>query len=96
MGESVDNCLNLDGVSALIHLPTGCAEQTMSTMSPAINAIKFMDATDQWINLNAARREEAKSMIKSGKPHQYSTAMIQSGKPHQYSTAQCTVTVCIA
>ncbi|XP_012693394.2 complement C4-A [Clupea harengus] len=66
MGESVDNCLNLDGVSALIHLPTGCAEQTMSTMSPAINAIKFMDATDQWINLNAARREEAKSMIKSG------------------------------
>ncbi|XP_017346150.1 complement C4-A [Ictalurus punctatus] len=66
MGESVDNCLNLDGVNELIKLPTGCAEQTMVKMSPAIHAMKYLDATNQWLSLNAQRREEARTMIQAG------------------------------
>ncbi|KAI4872891.1 hypothetical protein NFI96_018588 [Prochilodus magdalenae] len=66
MGESVDNCLNLEGVDNLIQLPTGCAEQTMVKMSPAIHAIKYLDATHQWLFLKAERRDEAQSMIQSG------------------------------
>ncbi|KAG7321636.1 hypothetical protein KOW79_014494 [Hemibagrus wyckioides] len=66
MGESVDNCLNLEGVNNLISLPTGCAEQTMVTMSPAINAMSYLDATNQWLSLKAERREEARRMIQAG------------------------------
>uniref|UniRef100_A0AAY5EWD2 Complement C4 gamma chain n=1 Tax=Electrophorus electricus TaxID=8005 RepID=A0AAY5EWD2_ELEEL len=66
MGESVDNCLNLKGVEQLIQLPTGCAEQTMVKLSPAIHAIRYLDATNQWLYLNAERREEAQTMIQSG------------------------------
>ncbi|KAJ8280122.1 hypothetical protein GJAV_G00050780 [Gymnothorax javanicus] len=66
MGESADNCLNLEGVDKLIKLPKGCAEQIMVTMSPAINAMTYLDATDQWLYLNPRRREEAKEMIQRG------------------------------
>ncbi|KAG5269341.1 hypothetical protein AALO_G00200930 [Alosa alosa] len=66
MGESAGNCLNLEGIKTMIILPTGCAEQTMTKMSPAVNAMKYLDATDQWINLRADLRDEALSMIKSG------------------------------
>ncbi|KAB5550613.1 hypothetical protein PHYPO_G00055780 [Pangasianodon hypophthalmus] len=66
MGESVDNCLNLDGVNELIKLPTGCAEQTMVKMSPAIHAMNYLDATNQWLSLKAERREEAQTMIQAG------------------------------
>lgn len=66
MGESVDNCLNLDGVDNLIELPTGCAEQTMVKMSPAIHAMKYLDAANQWLYLKAERRDEAQSMIQAG------------------------------
>ncbi|GAA6065786.1 complement C4 [Tachysurus ichikawai] len=66
MGESVDNCLNLDGVNELIKLPTGCAEQTMVKMSPAIHAMSYLDATNQWLSLKAERREEARDMIQAG------------------------------
>ncbi|XP_046718191.1 complement C4-B isoform X1 [Silurus meridionalis] len=66
MGESVDNCLNLEGVNELIKLPTGCAEQTMVKMSPAIHAMNYLDATNQWISLKAERREQAENMIQAG------------------------------
>ncbi|KAK3561057.1 hypothetical protein QTP86_026381 [Hemibagrus guttatus] len=66
MGESVDNCLNLKGVNNLIKMPTGCAEQTMVKMSPAIHAMSYLDATNQWLSLKAERREEAQSMIQAG------------------------------
>ncbi|XP_073719211.1 complement C4 isoform X2 [Misgurnus anguillicaudatus] len=71
MSKSVDNCLNLEGVNKLIKLPKGCAEQTMVLMSPAIHAIRYLDATNQWISLKAERRDEALSMIETG----YSTVL---------------------
>ncbi|XP_067306533.1 complement C4 [Pseudorasbora parva] len=71
MGESIDNCLNLEGIDKLIQLPTGCAEQTMVKMSPAIHAMRYLDATGQWISLKAERRDEAQSMIQNG----YSTVL---------------------
>ncbi|KAG5269340.1 hypothetical protein AALO_G00200920 [Alosa alosa] len=69
MGESASNCLNLEGIEKMIILPKGCADQTMAEISPAVNAMKYLDATDQWLNLRADRRDEALSMIKSGKSY---------------------------
>ncbi|NWW71026.1 CO4 protein, partial [Climacteris rufus] len=66
MDESVENCLSLSGVEKLIQVPTGCAEQTMVKMAPAVYAIEYLDASEQWVNFNPERKKEAISMIEKG------------------------------
>ncbi|NWR73543.1 CO4 protein, partial [Centropus unirufus] len=66
MDESVENCLSLTGVEKLIQVPTGCAEQTMVKMAPAVYAIEYLDASEQWVNFNPERKEEAINMIEKG------------------------------
>ncbi|NXT57896.1 CO4 protein, partial [Pluvianellus socialis] len=66
MDESVENCLSLNGVEKLIQMPTGCAEQTMVKMAPAVYAIEYLDASEQWVNFNPERKEEAINMIEKG------------------------------
>ncbi|XP_074941910.1 complement C4-like [Phalacrocorax aristotelis] len=66
MDEPIENCLSLTGVDKLIQVPTGCAEQTMVKMAPAVYAIEYLDASDQWVNFNSERKEEAISMIGKG------------------------------
>ncbi|NWV59930.1 CO4 protein, partial [Malurus elegans] len=66
MDESVENCLSLSGVEKLIQVATGCAEQTMVKMAPAVYAIEYLDASEQWVNFNPERKQEAISMIEKG------------------------------
>ncbi|NWZ93337.1 CO4 protein, partial [Nesospiza acunhae] len=66
MDQSVENCLSLNGVERLIQVPKGCAEQTMVTMAPAVYAIEYLDASEQWVNFNPERKQEAISMIEKG------------------------------
>ncbi|XP_009867930.1 PREDICTED: complement C4-like, partial [Apaloderma vittatum] len=66
MDESVENCLSLTGVEKLIRLPKGCAEQTMVKMAPAVYAIEYLDASEQWVNFNPERKVEAINMIERG------------------------------
>ncbi|NXW64348.1 CO4 protein, partial [Eurystomus gularis] len=66
MDESVENCLSLTGVEKLIQVPTGCAEQTMVKMAPAVYAIEYLDASEQWVNFTPERKEEAINMIEKG------------------------------
>ncbi|NXV92856.1 CO4 protein, partial [Calonectris borealis] len=66
MDESVENCLSLTGVEKLIQVPTGCAEQTMVKMAPAVYAIEYLDASEQWANFNPEQKEEAIKMIEKG------------------------------
>ncbi|NWI56273.1 CO4A protein, partial [Calyptomena viridis] len=66
MDKSVENCLSLTGVEELIQVPTGCAEQTMVKMAPAVYAIEYLDASEQWVNFDPERKQEAFSMIEEG------------------------------
>lgn len=66
MDGSVENCLSLSGVEKLIQVPTGCAEQTMVKMAPAVYAIEYLDASEQWVNFNPERKQEAVGMIEKG------------------------------
>ncbi|NWR14726.1 CO4 protein, partial [Emberiza fucata] len=66
MDQSVENCLSLNGVERLIQVPTGCAEQTMVKMAPAVYAIEYLDASEQWVNFNPERKQEAINMIEKG------------------------------
>nr|XP_033772923.1 complement C4-like [Geotrypetes seraphini] len=64
--ETVNNSLSADGVSRLIRVPTGCAEQTMIYMAPGVYAMKYLDETEQWISLNPERKIEARKTMESG------------------------------
>ncbi|XP_009941067.2 complement C4-A [Opisthocomus hoazin] len=66
MDEPVENSLSLSGVEKLIRVPKGCAEQTMAKMAPAVYAIEYLDASEQWTNFNPERKEEAINMIEKG------------------------------
>ncbi|NXL38120.1 CO4 protein, partial [Glaucidium brasilianum] len=66
MDEPVENCLSLTGVEKLIQVPTGCAEQTMVKMAPAVYAIEYLDASEQWVNFNHERKQQAINMIEKG------------------------------
>ncbi|KFP80014.1 Complement C4, partial [Acanthisitta chloris] len=66
MEESIENCLSLTGVEKLIQVPTGCAEQTMVKMAPAVYAIEYLAASEQWVNFSPERKAEAISMIEKG------------------------------
>ncbi|NXL90741.1 CO4 protein, partial [Alectura lathami] len=66
MGDSVENCLSLDGIEKLIQLPTGCAEQTMVKMAPTVYAIEYLDASEQWKTFSPERKDEAIKMIERG------------------------------
>ncbi|NXE46864.1 CO4 protein, partial [Casuarius casuarius] len=66
MGESTENCLTAAGIDKLIRVPTGCAEQTMVKMAPAVYAIEYLDASEQWVDLNPERKDEAVRMIEQG------------------------------
>ncbi|XP_065703458.2 complement C4-A-like [Patagioenas fasciata] len=66
MDQPIENCLSLTGVEKLIQVPTGCAEQTMVKMAPAVYAIEYLDASEQWVNFDPEKKEEAISMIEKG------------------------------
>ncbi|NWX24655.1 CO4 protein, partial [Aegotheles bennettii] len=66
MDTSVENCLSLTGIEELIQVPTGCAEQTMVKMAPAVYAIEYLDASEQWVNFNPEKKEDAMEMIETG------------------------------
>ncbi|NXU49474.1 CO4 protein, partial [Turnix velox] len=66
MDEPVENCLSLTGVEKLIQVPTGCAEQTMVKMAPAVYAIEYLAASDEWDNFDPEKKEEAIKMIEKG------------------------------
>ncbi|XP_078501967.1 complement C4-like [Lissotriton helveticus] len=64
--ETVNNSLAADGVSRLIRVPTGCAEQTMIYMAPGVYAMRYLDETEQWTQLGPERRDEARETMEKG------------------------------
>ncbi|KAJ1134675.1 hypothetical protein NDU88_001124 [Pleurodeles waltl] len=64
--ETVNNSLSADGVNRLIRVPTGCAEQTMMKLAPAVYAMKYLDDTEQWTQLGPERRDEALEAMNGG------------------------------
>ncbi|KAF7665743.1 hypothetical protein LDENG_00132690 [Lucifuga dentata] len=60
------NLLSPEGVHSMIILPTGCLEQTMSKLTPTIVALRYLDMSEQWIELPAGARDVALDHIERG------------------------------
>ncbi|XP_067830197.1 complement C4-B-like isoform X2 [Heptranchias perlo] len=66
MGETVQNCLTPEGINRLIRVPKGCAEQTSIYMAPTVFAVRYLDKSEQWLNLKAERKDEALQNVEAG------------------------------
>ncbi|XP_017282054.1 complement C4-like [Kryptolebias marmoratus] len=60
------NLLSPEKVASLIALPKGCLEQTMKRLVPTALALRYLDLTDQWLELLPGARDEALANIERG------------------------------
>nr|SSC14281.1 Complement component 4 [Channa striata] len=65
-GFRVRNLLVPENVAQMIKKPTGCLEQTMSKLVPAVLALRYIDLSDQWFSLPAGTRDTALDNIEAG------------------------------
>lgn len=58
--------LSPEKVAKLIVLPTGCLEQTTTTLTPTVLAVRYLDMTNQWFQLPANSRDDALHNVEKG------------------------------
>ncbi|CAL8286667.1 unnamed protein product [Merluccius merluccius] len=58
--------LSAKGVSDLLQLPHGCAEQTMKIMAPTVLALRYLDLSKQWVQLPTGTRDLALKSTEQG------------------------------
>ncbi|KAM3911149.1 complement C4-B-like [Leptodactylus fuscus] len=64
--NTINNSLSSDGVSRLIRVPYGCAEQTMISTAPGVYALRYLDHTDKWMMLPPDRKDEGLQNMRNG------------------------------
>ncbi|KAM5145639.1 complement C4-like [Mantella aurantiaca] len=64
--NTINNSLSADGVSKLIRVPHGCAEQTMISTAPGVYAMRYLDKTDKWHTLPPDRKDQGLENMRNG------------------------------
>nr|AAI70422.1 C4 protein [Xenopus laevis] len=64
--NTINNSLGADGISKLIRVPYGCAEQTMISTSPGVYALRYLDHTEKWNLLSPDRKDEGLENMRQG------------------------------
>ncbi|XP_058027708.1 complement C4-like [Ahaetulla prasina] len=64
--DTLQSSLDPDGISSLLRVPHGCAEQTMVLMAPAVYAMHYLDQTEQWLQLKPESKEVALANLRIG------------------------------
>ncbi|XP_039885489.1 complement C4-like [Simochromis diagramma] len=58
--------LSPEKIAKMIVLPTGCLEQTMSKLAPTVLAVRYLDLSNQWLELPPGSRDDALNKIEHG------------------------------
>ncbi|KAM6471227.1 venom factor-like isoform 2-T2 [Liasis olivaceus] len=66
VSETIENSIDGANLKHLIQIPSGCGEQNMIGLTPAVIATHYLDSTDQWQRIGVERRAEAINIIKKG------------------------------
>ncbi|XP_056394318.1 complement C4-like [Hyla sarda] len=64
--NTINNSLSSDGVSRLIRVPYGCAEQTMISTAPGVYALRYLDHTNKWTQLPPDRKDMGLENMNNG------------------------------
>ncbi|XP_053328836.1 complement C4-like [Spea bombifrons] len=62
----INKSLSADGISRLIRVPRGCAEQTMILTAPGLYALRYLDQTGKWAMLPPDRKDEGQELMLQG------------------------------
>ncbi|KAM5233005.1 complement C3-like isoform 1-T1 [Hipposideros larvatus] len=66
LGETILGSLTPRETYELLRLPTGCPEQTLSSLTPAIILTRYLDSTGQWGKVGVEHRDKVMENIVSG------------------------------
>ncbi|XP_019600514.2 complement C3 isoform X1 [Rhinolophus sinicus] len=66
LGETILGSLTPRETHELLRLPTGCPEQTLSSLTPVIILTRYLDTTGQWGKVGVEHRDQVMKNIVSG------------------------------
>uniref|UniRef100_A0A7N4PB07 Complement C3 n=1 Tax=Sarcophilus harrisii TaxID=9305 RepID=A0A7N4PB07_SARHA len=66
LGEPILGALTPSELHKLLTVPTGCPEQTLSSLAPLVILTQYLDATGQWGQVGVERRNQVMDNIVSG------------------------------
>ncbi|XP_025223641.1 putative protein C3P1 [Theropithecus gelada] len=66
LGETIVGSLTPNEIRHLLRVPTGCPEQTLSSLTPVIILSRYLDATRQWGKVGVEHRDQVMKNIVSG------------------------------
>ncbi|XP_053147356.1 complement C4-like isoform X2 [Hemicordylus capensis] len=64
--DTLERSLSPEGLSSLFIVPTGCGEQTMSKLAPGLYAMRYLDQTEGWLNLQPESKQKALENLRIG------------------------------
>lgn len=66
LGETILGSLTPKEKQELLRIPTGCPEQTLSSLTPVIILTRYLDTTGQWGKVGVEHRDQVMKNIVSG------------------------------
>ncbi|XP_027713637.1 venom factor-like isoform X2 [Vombatus ursinus] len=66
LGEPILGALTPSELHKLLKVPTGCPEQTLSSLAPLVILTQYLDATGQWGQVGVERRNQVVDNIVTG------------------------------
>ncbi|XP_043822964.1 venom factor-like isoform X2 [Dromiciops gliroides] len=66
LGEPILGALTPSELHKLLTVPTGCPEQTLSSLAPLVILTQYLDATGQWAQVGVERRNQVMDNIVTG------------------------------
>ncbi|XP_045146330.1 complement C3-like isoform X2 [Echinops telfairi] len=66
LGETILGSLTPSEMQRLLSVPTGCPEQTLSSLAPLIILTDYLDTTGQWGNVGVELRDKVTKNVVSG------------------------------
>uniref|UniRef100_A0A8D0JNM5 Complement C3 n=2 Tax=Sus scrofa TaxID=9823 RepID=A0A8D0JNM5_PIG len=84
LAETILGSLTPRETQRLLRVPTGCPEQTLSSLTPAIILTRYLDATGQWNKVGVEHREMVMKNIVSG----YSRMLTHRSADGTYHTSK--------
>ncbi|KAB0400193.1 hypothetical protein E2I00_009480 [Balaenoptera physalus] len=84
LGETILGSLTPRETRRLLRVPTGCPEQTLSSLAPVIILARYLDSTGQWNKVGVELREQVMKNIVSG----YSRMLTHRSADSTYHTSK--------
>uniref|UniRef100_A0A8C6FGU0 Complement C3 n=1 Tax=Moschus moschiferus TaxID=68415 RepID=A0A8C6FGU0_MOSMO len=84
LGETILGTLTPSETRRLLRIPSGCPEQTLSSLTPVVILTRYLDTTGQWNKVGVELREQVMKNLASG----YSRMLTHRSEDGSYHTSK--------